>query len=114
MTASDPHAAAQPLFERLAVRLLTDPAVRQETGFGSTPGLRVGGKIFAMLRGSDLVVKLPKDHVDRLVASGIGARFDPRQDGRVMREWATIPVRHGDQWDQLVGDALQFVRSAAS
>jgi hypothetical protein len=65
-----------------------------------------------MLSGGELVVKLPKNQVDQLVGSGIGARFDPRHDGRLMREWATIPARHGDRWEQLATQALQFVRPA--
>jgi hypothetical protein len=109
MTEREPDRAER-LFEQLAVRLLADPAVGQGTGFGSAPGLRVGGKIFAMLRGADLVVKLPEAHVDQLVGSGTGAPFDPRGDGRRMREWAAIPERHGDQWDQLADEALAFVR----
>jgi hypothetical protein len=104
--------AAERLFEDLAARLLTDPSVSRGTGFGSSPGLRVDRKIFAML-GSDgeLVVKLPREHVDELVASGTGARFDPRRDGRLMKEWVTVPARHRDEWEQLVAEALRFVRS---
>jgi hypothetical protein len=111
MTESEPHTAER-LFEQLATRLLADPAVRWGTGFGSSSGLRVGGKTFAMLSSGELVVKLPKERVDRLVGAGLGARFDPRHDGRLMREWATIPVRYGDQWEQLARQALQFVRPA--
>jgi hypothetical protein len=65
-----------------------------------------------MLRKSELVVKLSKQRVDQLVASGTGVRFDPRHDGRLMKEWVTIPMRHGRDWEALVGEALQFVRSA--
>jgi hypothetical protein len=57
---AETRAAEQP-FERLAARFLADPTVDQGTGFGSNPGLRVGSKIFAMLRNSDLVVKLPSN-----------------------------------------------------
>jgi hypothetical protein len=103
---------AEQLFEQLATRFLADPTVRQGTGFGSSPGLRVGSKTFAMLQGSDLVVKLSKQRVDELVASGTGARFDPRNDGRLMKEWATIPVRHRSEWEQLASEALRFVGSA--
>lgn len=103
---------AEQLFEQLAAHFLADPTVRQGTGFGSSPGLRVGSKTFAMLQGSDLVVKLSRQRVDELVASGIGARFDPRHDGRLMKEWATIPVRHRSDWEQLASEALRFVGSA--
>ncbi len=100
-------------FERLAARFLADPAVSRGTGFGSNPGLRVGGKIFAMLgRGGELVVKLPKERVDGLVASGVGQRFDPRHDGRLMKEWVTVPAKHAGHWEGLADEALAFVRPA--
>jgi hypothetical protein len=83
-------------------------------GFGATPGLRVAGKIFAMLgHEGELIVKLPNDRVDELVASGDGARFDPRNDGRLMKEWVTIPVCHSPAWQDPADEALGFVRSAA-
>jgi len=87
--------AAEELFEQLAARFLADPMVSQGTGFGSNPWLRVGSKIFAILREGELIVKLSKERVDQLVVSGVGARFDPRHDGRLMKEWATIPARRG-------------------
>lgn len=62
------------MFRKIRHRFLADPDVSQGTGFGTTPGLRVGTEIFAMLgRDGELVVKLPKGRVDRLVASGLGA-----------------------------------------
>lgn len=100
------------LFRNLSRRFARDPEVNQGTGFGTNPGLRVGTKIFAMLGKDGLVIKLPKERVDHLVASGTGARFDPRGDGRLMKEWATVPAIHGRQWGRLAEEALQFVRSA--
>jgi hypothetical protein len=99
------------MFERLASRFLSDPAVSEGTGFGSNPGLRVSGKIFAMLVNGELVLKLPKDRVDQLVASGSGSRFDPGH-GRVMKEWVTVPSGHGRLWGRLADEALQFVGTA--
>lgn len=96
------------LFGRIASRFMFDPTVRQGTGFGSSPGLRVRGKIFAMLAGTALVVKLPKNRVDQLVASGVGAHFDPGH-GRVMKEWVTVPVGSATDWEELTADALAFV-----
>lgn len=73
----------------------------------------MGRKIFAMLgRDGELVVKLPKERVDELVASGAGARFDPRHDGRLMKEWVTVPATRRRAWESLVAEALAFVRSA--
>lgn len=102
------------LFGRIRTRLLKDPDVNEGTGFGSNPGLRVGTKIFAMLRRDELVVKLPRERVDELVSTGKGARFDPRSDGRLMKEWATVPVRQGAEWGRLADEAHRFVGSAAA
>jgi hypothetical protein len=79
-----------------------------KNGFGSSE-LKVGGKIFAMLSKDRLVVKLPRQRVDALTATGVGERFDPRRDGRLMKEWMTIPVTHDDQWLPLAREALRFV-----
>lgn len=51
------------------------------TGFGRSEGLRVSGRIFAMLVKGELVVKLPKGRVDELTASGVGHRSDPGHGG---------------------------------
>jgi hypothetical protein len=101
------------LFEAIVSEFTGRPGVSVGTGFGSTPGLRVGGKIFAMLGGERLVVKLPKARVDEMVAAGDGERFDPRRDGRLMKEWVTVSTRLAQQWPQLVEEALHFVSSAS-
>ncbi|MGH2637331.1 MAG: hypothetical protein ACRDHU_14460 [Actinomycetota bacterium] len=103
---------ADELFERVADRFLGDPAVSGGTGFGASPGLRVGGKVFAMLVEGELVVKLPKDRVDQLVESGAGTKFDPGH-GRRMKEWVTVSARRGRQWAPLASEAFEFVGSAA-
>ena len=55
-------------------------------GFGAS-ALRIDGKMFVLLSSkNELVVKLPKERVDELVASGEGQRFDPRQNAKVMKE----------------------------
>jgi len=109
MTAADGE--AERLFERLAGPYLEEPAVSRGTGFGGSAGLRVKGRIFAMLdREGQLVVKLPAQRVDQLVDSGAGARFSPRRDSRLMKEWATVPLDHSREWEQLVSEAFQFVR----
>jgi hypothetical protein len=99
---------AEERFEQLAAVLLAQPDVEQGTGFGSAPGLRINGKIFAMLVKGELVVKLPKDRVDELVASGAGTQFDPGH-GRLMKEWASLPPDSSEDWERLAGEALQFV-----
>jgi hypothetical protein len=101
---------AQQRFEQLAAGLLADPEVAEGTGFGSAPGLRIKGKIFAMLVKGQLVVKLPKDRVDELVSAGAGAQFDPGH-GRLMKEWASVAPDSSEDWERLAGEALTFVGS---
>jgi hypothetical protein len=82
----------------------------EKKGFGSSE-LKAGGKIFAMLSNGRLVVKLPRQRVDALVAAGEGERFDPRHDGRLMKEWLAVDPSAADQWLPLAREALAFVGS---
>lgn len=79
--------------------------------FGSS-GLKVHGKIFAMLAWGAFVVKLPRQRVDALVAAGDGHRFDPRRDGRVMKEWLTVESTAAESWLSLAREAMEFVASS--
>ena len=80
-------------FDAIANEMLSEPGVEEGTGFGSQPGLRIGGKIFAMHIDGRLVVKLPAERCDELGAArgaatwGVGTRR--------MREWgAREPGAH--------------------
>jgi hypothetical protein len=80
----------------------------EKKGFGSS-ALQVNGRIFAMLASTaQFVVKLPRDRVDALVASGAAVRFDPAH-GRVMKEWAVIHPSTRDEWVALAREAMKFV-----
>jgi TfoX/Sxy family transcriptional regulator of competence genes len=79
-------------------------------GFGSA-ALQVGGTIFAMLSNGRLVVKLPRWRVDELIAAGAGERFDPRRDGRVMKEWLSVDPASDHDWLALAREAMSFVAS---
>jgi TfoX/Sxy family transcriptional regulator of competence genes len=74
-------------------------------------GLKVGGKIFTMLVRGELVVKLPATRVTELVDAGLARQFDPRRDGRLMKEWAVLP---GDDppWLEIAREAYAFVGGA--
>ncbi len=77
-------------------------------GFGSS-ALQVNGKIFAMISSSgNFVVKLPKQRVEELEASNIGAKFDPGH-GRLMKEWLALHQPSTGQWLPLAREALRFV-----
>ena len=112
---------SQPLItpeERFAIiveELLGNPGVtppldgsQAKKRFGSSE-LKVNNKIFAMLVRGRLVVKLPKLQVDALIASGIGERFDPRHDGRLMKEWITLEPTSVEDWLTLAREAMEFV-----
>jgi hypothetical protein len=87
-----------------------DRQVRCEKGWGAgNLVLKVKGKIFAMQHKGKLVVKLPKAKVDELLSQGAGRRFDPRGDGRVMKEWVVVGLAK-EKWIALAKEAQQFVR----
>jgi hypothetical protein len=93
-------------FDPIAKAFVKVPGVSSGTGFGSNPGLRLKGKIFAMWVKGALVVKLPKERVSALVAAGEASQFDPGH-GRLMKEWATI--HEGDEV-ALAREAFEFAK----
>ncbi|MDB4957177.1 MAG: hypothetical protein JWO36_4746 [Myxococcales bacterium] len=64
--------------------------------------------MFALFTSVGFVAKLPRARVDELVNVGAGARFDPRKDGRVMKEW--LVADSGADWSSLAREAHRFVR----
>ena len=75
-------------------------------GFGRR-GLRLDGKIFAMLSSKgQFVVKLPRDRVTELIELGQGQYFDTGRD-RIMKEWLAVT---GDpsSWLGLAKEAHRF------
>ncbi|HEY8291879.1 MAG TPA: MmcQ/YjbR family DNA-binding protein [Thermomicrobiales bacterium] len=101
---------AEARFATIVEALLGNPGVTPPagTGFGAS-GLKVGGKIFAMLSSKgEFVVKLPKARVDALIASGDGERFDPGH-GRLMKEWLAVEPTSEAEWLPLAREAMAFV-----
>ena len=99
---------AEPGFSEIAAQLLREPGVTEGTGFGSNPGLRVGGKIFAMLVRGELVVKLPAARCAELAAAGSARPFDSGKGP--LREWVTVGDAVAADWPELTREALAFVR----
>jgi len=76
-------------YDALVETLLHNEEVRLgspgKKGFGQS-ALQIRGSIFAMLSKGRLVVKLLRQRVDAFITAGVGERFDPRHDSRLMRE----------------------------
>ena len=104
--------SAEEAFAAIAERLLAEPGVTSGTGFGSRPGLRAGGKIFAMLIDDALVVKLPAARCAQLVADGAAIPWD-RGQGRPLKEWVAFPARDAEDWPATAGEALAYARAKA-
>jgi hypothetical protein len=88
------------------------PGVSAESsrGFGSS-ALKVDNRIFAMLASGDrFVVKLPRKRVDVLVDGGEGERFDPRRNGKLMKEWFVVGPRREVRWLPLAQEAFEFAQ----
>ncbi|HYD53328.1 MAG TPA: hypothetical protein VEA99_11895 [Gemmatimonadaceae bacterium] len=100
-----------PAFARVVRAYERDPAVTSGTMMAAV-GLKVHGKIFAMLPRGRFVVKLPKARVDDLVARGIGTRFDPGH-GRVMKEWLALEG-HEARWLGLAREAYAYVSGSTA
>ncbi len=73
--------------------------------------VRVAGEFLALVdfKSSGLVVKLPRERVDQLIADGLGRPFAPA--GKVFREWVSIPKADPRQWDALLREGIAFVSS---
>ena len=109
---SQPTITPEERYVALVEEFLGERDVEQSgKGFGSD-ALKVRGKIFAMLSHGRLVVKLPRQRVDALVASGDGERFDPRHDGRVMKEWLALAPTSQMEWLSLAREARVFVAAS--
>ncbi len=80
-------------------------------GFGSS-ALKFDNRIFAMLASGDqFVVKLPRKRVDAVVAAGEGERFDPRRNGKLMKEWLVVAPRLEARWLPMAQEAFEFAKT---
>ena len=78
------------------------------TGFGPNAGMRVDGRIFAMLVHGGMAVKLPADRVSELIASGLARPFGMGRK-RPMREWVAITPESPADCSAIVAEAFEFV-----
>ena len=113
---SHPPADLGERYAAIAGALCTDAGVTFGSpagrGFGAS-ALKTNNRIFAMLIQGRFVIKLPRQRVDALVASGDGKHFDSGQ-GRPMKEWVAIEPASGLEWLALAREARTFVASQRS
>lgn len=109
-----PEAPDRDLLDELAEDFHGNPDVEVGTMFRS-PGLRVGGKIFAFLgHQRQLIAKLPKDRADALVAAGTAENVV--MGARTMREWIAFPAQDDRAatlvlWREVAREAFRYVDS---
>ena len=103
----------QALFDQVAERLLAEDDAIEQTRMMGSDGLKTGGKFFAMVSRGELVVKLPRERVDELVAARAGHRFDPGH-GRLMKEWVAIRPADEPACAAYMGEARSFVGARAN
>lgn len=112
----DPPDSPERRYATIVEALLSHPGVthagepaRSKQRFGSRGELKARGRIFTFFSKGKLVVKLPRQRVDTLIATGRGERYDPGH-GRLMKEWLAAPSSD-EGWLSLAREALAFVAS---
>ncbi len=96
--------------ERLTANFIDRPGVAKKKAF-ARDALTVNGKIFAIYRLGDLVLKLPVSTGAPLVESGEATQFEPGP-GRFMKEWFVFgPGVDEDRAIALAEQAYDFVLS---
>lgn len=107
-------AEAEKAFARLAREFLKFPDVslgHGKGGFGEN-ALNVRGKIFAMLTSKgQFSVKLPRERVSSLVASGDGHPLT--MANRQMKEWLVVSSKSTLSWKALAAEAHVFLAKGA-
>jgi hypothetical protein len=100
------------LYAKLVKELVKNPKVELpigKRGFGSS-GLYTDHKLFCFLSHKNcLILKLPQKRVDELVSSGDGTHWDPRGDGRGLKEWLELKPSSKLKWLLLAKEGLRFV-----
>jgi TfoX/Sxy family transcriptional regulator of competence genes len=102
---TEPGGDVEASFALVTQAFASDPDVASGgRGFGSG-GLKVNGKLFALVSSrGEFVVKLPRQRVLELVTAGAAQYFDAGR-GRPMKEWAAIDLA-------MVGDKVALAREA--
>ena len=97
----DPYASVKAHFDKVA-------GVTVNSGRGAQ-GLKVGQKMFAMFFKGDLLLSLPPERVEALIAAGHGLPYDPGT-GKVMKNRVLIPASNESSWIELCEEAAATFR----
>jgi TfoX/Sxy family transcriptional regulator of competence genes len=106
---------AQARFAELVARLVGRDGVTfgaGRRGFGYD-ALQVDGRIFAMVSRGRLVLKLSRERVAALIATGAGAPFDAGK-GKPMNEWVVLEQASENRLLGLAQEALAFAAGVRS
>jgi len=95
---ADPYASVKAHFEKVA-------GVTVNAGRGAQ-GLKVGDQMFAMFSRGDLLLKLPPERVEALVAAGRGLPYDPGT-GKVLKNYLLVPAARKNSWIRLCKEAAE-------
>lgn len=97
------------MFWELADEFMKNPAIT-EGKIMSSRCLRANGEFVAMVayKSQQLVVKLTKNEVDRLIGEGVGLPFAPAK--KVFKEWVEIKDYDRVLWRRLIADAIASQR----
>ena len=97
----------------IEARFIGRPGVTRSVKKGfAEGGLMTSGKLFAIRRDKGLLTKLPKDQVQGLIDTGVGA--PAIIGGRILREWLWLKDEAADGWLSLAEAAETFVREQAA
>jgi hypothetical protein len=100
---------AKARFVELAKKLGAGPesASPHRKGFG-TGSLFVGKKMFGLLDGGSLVLKLSPQRVQELIAAGVGAPWHPGK-GAPLKEYVAISVNRNAMWLRLAKESRTYM-----
>lgn len=96
-------------YEKIAELCAREPGVEISTMMKS-PCLRYYGDFVAMMfeQEDSLIVKLPSDRVDTLIASGEGLEFNFTK--KTFRQWVLIPREFEGKYQSFVHEALDYAK----
>ena len=96
------------VFEELKTHYADDDRVTVASGRGAQ-GIKSGKKMFAMFYKGNLLLKLPPERVQSLIAEGRGEPYDAGT-GSPMKDRVLCPPKQKDDWIELCEEALRFAR----